>query len=759
MKIAIAAPSPVPFGVGGAEKLWWGMQDYFNRHTPHQCELIKLPVQEDGFWPLIDSYKKFYRLDLSSFDRIITGKYPAWMVQHPNHQIYMLHCLRGLYDDWPVPPPQCPPACHTGLAGDEVYAFPGPFIRELVHFFDQQAMAGVKQFSAISGTVAQRKAYFPANAAVAVIYPPSSLTGFANRADDCFFTASRLDHAKRIDMIIKAYQKSHTRIPLKIAGTGPLESELKALAGNDPRIEFLGFISDDDLMAWYARAYAVIFVPKQEDYGLITIEAMRCEKPVLTVSDAGGVLEFVSHGTTGWVCPPDIPALTAAIDDLSQDPDRCRAMGRAAAKKVSPITWKSSMDTLIAAPLQRNRDKIVVASTYPVYPPRGGGQNRIFYLYRALARHMDVELVCLTCQGDGGRREIAPGIWETRVPKTPRHGQKEHKIEQRCGIPVTDMAMLLLAHETPQFLAAVMAAAKDAKCAVSSHPYLFSLLKDHLDIPVIHESHNVEYQLKSQMVKTNPPPRILELVRQAEAQACKAALFTTVCSKEDGRAMETCYGLDPDKTVWVPNGVDLSTVPFVTKAARHRLKKKLGLADETLLLFMGSWHQPNIDAVTALFPVAQNTPEYRYIILGGVGAYFAGRKTPDNMGFTGIVDDREKALYLSIVDGALNPMPAGSGTNLKMLDYMAAGIPVITTPTGARGLDIPKGAVAVAEIQTFHDIIPQLDAHTDIHRARAHAAEHFSWEGISSTFLRALSDRCGVKPLAEIGQNEPTMSR
>ena len=49
MRIALVAPSAVPFGVGGAEKLWWGLSSYVNRHTPHAMELIKLPVAGTQF--------------------------------------------------------------------------------------------------------------------------------------------------------------------------------------------------------------------------------------------------------------------------------------------------------------------------------------------------------------------------------------------------------------------------------------------------------------------------------------------------------------------------------------------------------------------------------------------------------------------------------------------------------------------------------------------------------------------------------------
>ena len=69
MKIAIVAPSPVPFGVGVAEKLWWGMLEFINKHTTHQCELIKTPAKEHNFWELIDSYYAFY-MDYTKKDRL-----------------------------------------------------------------------------------------------------------------------------------------------------------------------------------------------------------------------------------------------------------------------------------------------------------------------------------------------------------------------------------------------------------------------------------------------------------------------------------------------------------------------------------------------------------------------------------------------------------------------------------------------------------------------------------------------------------------
>ena len=102
MKIALVAPSGVPFVVGGAEKLWWGLSQHVNRHTAHELELIKLPSAEHDFAAIVASYQRWSQLDLRHFDAVISTKYPAWMVDHPNHIVYLQHKLRGLYDTYPA---------------------------------------------------------------------------------------------------------------------------------------------------------------------------------------------------------------------------------------------------------------------------------------------------------------------------------------------------------------------------------------------------------------------------------------------------------------------------------------------------------------------------------------------------------------------------------------------------------------------------------------------------------------------------------
>lgn len=382
MKIAIVAPSPVPFVIGGAENLWWGLLREINQQTPHQADLIKLPGPERNFAELIDSYRRFSELNLGHFDLVISTKYPAWMVRHDRHVCYLQHRLRGLYDTYHMTGlPEDFPAGHPAIAaccrmmqrgrGDcailpeffaalsalrdddsvpqELFDFPGPFVREVVHFLDGIGLAqqAIRKFAAISATVAGRRDYFPPAAKVQVIHHPSNLEGFRCGRDDYLFTVSRLDGAKRLRLLIEAMRLARADVRLRIAGSGPDEAALKQLAADDPRIEFLGFVKDRELVDLYADALAVPYLPYQEDYGLITIEAMMSGKPVLTVTDAGGPTEIVVDGENGFIAPPDPAALAARIDHLCAHREECRAMGNRGLLRAREITWGRTVSAIL----------------------------------------------------------------------------------------------------------------------------------------------------------------------------------------------------------------------------------------------------------------------------------------------------------------------------------------------------------------------------------------------------------------------------
>ena len=386
VNIAIVAPSPVPLVIGGAENLWWGLLEHLNRHTEHHADLIKLPTPERDFWEIVDSYRRWAALDVTGYDVVISGKYPAWMVAHPRHVVYLLHPLRGLYDTYP---PGWPVRCDSehpevsslvaflerggtdrGLldelfgrldalrartdAPPEVFALPAPLIRQIVHFLDRigRAPAAIARSVALSETVAARADYFPGGAAeVAFAHAPSwrrgLYTGRAARRGSYVFTVSRLDAPKRIDLLIRAMEHVRAPIQLAISGTGPHEGALRELAASDRRIALMGFLKDDELANAYAGAVAVPFVPYQEDYGYITLEAMLSGKPVITTTDSGGPTELVTDAVNGVIVEPTPEAVGAAIEWLARDRKTARRFGQAGIERAKTITWDGVIAKLL----------------------------------------------------------------------------------------------------------------------------------------------------------------------------------------------------------------------------------------------------------------------------------------------------------------------------------------------------------------------------------------------------------------------------
>lgn len=377
MNIALAAPCPVPYVVGGAEIFLWGLQRHVNERTEHRAEIIKLPSPERTFDEVVDSYRRWSELDLSGFDLVVPVKYPAWMVAHERLVPYVFHRLRGLYDTYhffglPERHPDNPlrdfmdenagrrealPELFDRLAHlrrapgvpEDLFAFPGPFIREVVHFLDGVGLApeGVHHYVALSATVRDREGYFPAGADVGVAHGPATLPGLREGRGSHLFSVSRLDNPKRMELLVQAMAHVKADVELLIAGTGPEEERLRELIGGDRRIRLLGAVGGRELADLYATSRAVAFVPYLEDYGLVTVEAMCCGKPVVTCSDSGGPTEIVQDGVNGFVVDPAPEAVAEAVDRLWGDRRLRRRMGRAARDRASSITWDGVVAELV----------------------------------------------------------------------------------------------------------------------------------------------------------------------------------------------------------------------------------------------------------------------------------------------------------------------------------------------------------------------------------------------------------------------------
>ena len=143
---------------------------------------------------------------------------------------------------------------------------------------------------------------------------------------------SRLDPRKGIDKAIRAFaQLDRPGAELLIAGTGRLEESLRELAaelGVSDDVRFLGFVPDEELPELYSSVDLFVLPSEYEGFGIVFMEAMACETPVIG-TEVGGVPTAVDDGETGYLVPKDgIGELAARMDKLLGEPGEYERMAQ-----------------------------------------------------------------------------------------------------------------------------------------------------------------------------------------------------------------------------------------------------------------------------------------------------------------------------------------------------------------------------------------------------------------------------------------------
>lgn len=444
----------------------------------------------------------------------------------------------------------------------------------------------------------------------------------------------------------------------------------------------------------------------------------------------------------------------------------------------------------------------------------------------------------------------------------------------------------LLCRFDKEFIKNYKSNAKDSQLIISEFPYLFSLLSNNKDKLIIYNAHNVEYDLQKHLFSHNLFGRLIaKHIKRLEDRACKQADVIASCSLEDKKRLCSLYNISADKVFVIPNGIDTQVISPVPSEIKNNLKQKYNLSNKKIILFIGSEHQPNVEAAEYIInKLAPSLAQYKFIIAGSVvkklkerniknkefdlkyndhnkisaygwhnyeywpdnllvrwtkkhfgfhiksdnvtefclkvkcrkkimakvyvNQHFVGDLktsrnwqtfrynipklnqpfidikldrdwkpitdgrwlgiaiseikyiseknnhnidlknlkvkdylfTKDNIDFIGDLDNDLKKDLLIISDLAINPMFHGSGTNLKMFEYMAAALPVVSTRLGARGIEADNTKhLLISEPDNFKNNIIQLLRDDQLYKnisanSRQLVENKYDWKIISNKF-------------------------
>jgi glycosyltransferase involved in cell wall biosynthesis len=170
----------------------------------------------------------------------------------------------------------------------------------------------------------------------------------------CVLSVGRLDPEKGVDIAVRAVAALPDEVEFIVAGTGPEESHLRALADRlaPGRVRFLGFVERDKLVEWYAASDVFVLPSRSEQWGMALNEAATAGLPLVASDAAGAAYDLLEDGLNGFrVAAGDVWAMRDALTRLAGDEALRRSAGhrsRELAARFTPEAWAEAVAGLAA---------------------------------------------------------------------------------------------------------------------------------------------------------------------------------------------------------------------------------------------------------------------------------------------------------------------------------------------------------------------------------------------------------------------------
>jgi len=345
IRTVVVCEAQVPFVEGGAEIHVRSLVAQLKARG-FLVERVALPFKWYPKQEILAHAAAWRMIDLSEsngrpIDLVIGTKFPSYFVRHPNKVAWLIHQYRAAYE-----------LCGTPYSDfDHTEGDVG--LRASLIDLDTKMLGECRRLFTNAGNTAGRLAKFNGLTAEPLYHPPHLASRLrTGEYGDYVLSVGRLESVKRADLLIKAMAHVDRPLSLVLAGDGTERQNLEALAGRlgvGDRVRFLGAVPDDELIELYADAAVVAYVPFDEDFGYVTLESFLSAKPVVTLRDSGGPLEFVEDGVNGAVVEATPETLAEAINRYAGDKMLAASHGAAGRARAAAVTWDGVIEKLVGA--------------------------------------------------------------------------------------------------------------------------------------------------------------------------------------------------------------------------------------------------------------------------------------------------------------------------------------------------------------------------------------------------------------------------
>jgi len=331
---------------------------------------------------------------------------------------------------------------------------------------------------------------------------------------------------------------------------------------------------------------------------------------------------------------------------------------------------------------------------YRIFPPSTGGNVHSTTIARALARMGHQVLVyCLAGRREDYsaaswfsnpvmRRQIEPGL-EEEINLGAGYSLLQ-ALFRRIGVPRVWQFELLRRGLIPRRLREAL---QQAEIIISDFPFCPPVPGPWSGKPWFMISHELEYRLFEQ--GRSIEKLFAGWMRAIEQAAPRRYRDIFVCAQED---RDFFRAHDPHgrlKLPYIRCGVDAKSY-VAAPGVRERVRAELGLTSlDWLLVFSGSRFGPNVEAFEVLKAFCQKESQFlaeNHLYFLALGSMAAAPSREGALIVTGPVP--EVIPYFAAADAGLNPITRGSGSNVKLFEYLVARLPVISTPFGVRGTEL-----------------------------------------------------------------------